>query len=200
VTNYEIDYDRAVDALLSVLRTGVFYQTDDDIINRLGGPKVQTPARLARIAANAGTASEFGIEIGIKGHTESGFRWNASYSLASVTQNLNLNLTGVPTSPLLLEAGTPEHNIIVGAGYSWRKFEFDGQLRWQSSYDDFNGSLANPIVKVSNFITSSARVGYKVTDNLTVALSGDQLAQNRLIVTGGPPIERRIIASATVRF
>jgi iron complex outermembrane receptor protein len=200
VMNYELGYDRSLAIISSVLQTSVFYQTDDEIINRLGGPKVVVPSRSAKIAGNVGTANEKGVEIGIKGSAESGLRWNASYSFESVTQDLIVNVTGVATSPLLLTNGTPQHVIIAGGGYTWGKLELDAQVRWQSRYEDFNAALTNPVVMIPDFITSTARIGYRLTDNLTLALSGSQLGQNRLIEATGPAIERRIIASATLKF
>jgi outer membrane receptor for ferrienterochelin and colicins len=201
VTNYEAGYDRGLPVIASVLRTAVFYQTYDDIIDRIGAPLVKVPKGVpVSLANNVGNASEAGIEIGIKGHSESGFRWNASYSFASVSQDLSVNKTGVATSPLMFEKGTPQHTIIGGIGYTWDNLELDGQLRWQSSYTDYIAGPAQPAILVANFVTVSARVGYKITDKITVALSGDQLGKDRLMETGGAPVARRVIASLTAKF
>jgi outer membrane receptor for ferrienterochelin and colicins len=201
VTNYEAGYDRSLPVIASVLRTALFYQTYDDIIDRIGAPLVKVPKGApVSLANNVGDASEVGIEIGIKGHSASGFRWNASYSFASVSQDLTVNKTAIATSPLMFEKGTPQHTVIGGLGYTWNKFELDGQLRWQSTYTDYIAGPANPAILVDNFVTVSARVGYKVTDNITVALSGDQLGKDRLMETGGAPVARRLIASLTAKF
>ena len=85
VMNYEADYDRALPVIDSVLRTAVFYQTNTDLL-AIGNvsPNVLAPnGRLARISNNIGSSDETGLEIGIKGHSPSGFRWNASYTYST---------------------------------------------------------------------------------------------------------------------
>jgi hypothetical protein len=49
-------------------------------------------------------------------------------------------------------------------------------------------------------VTVNGRIGYRLTDNVTVALSAQQLNNSRLDVAAGPPVERRIIASLTARY
>jgi iron complex outermembrane receptor protein len=201
VMNYELGYDRDVPQLLSTFHGSLYYQTDDSLINRLGGPRQPAPTRSARLADNVGSATETGFEIGLTGKSDSGLRWNLSYNFASVSQNVTVNPAGsVATSPLLLSKGTPQHTIIAGAGYSWGKLEIDGAVRWQSQYDDFNAAFTNPIVKINNFITTSARIGYQVFNGVTVAVSGEQLATNSLIEAAGPPVERRIMVTGNVKF
>jgi hypothetical protein len=46
----------------------------------------------------------------------------------------------------------------------------------------------------------NGRIGYNVTDHVTVALSAQQFNTSRLYQTSAPPVERRIIASLTVRY
>ncbi len=53
---------------------------------------------------------------------------------------------------------------------------------------------------VNNYVTMNGRIGYNVTDHVTVALSAQQFNTSRLYQTSAPPVERRIIASLTVRY
>jgi iron complex outermembrane receptor protein len=201
VGNYEADYERALPVISSTVRSAVFYQTYDDIIDRIGAPVVAVPkGAKTSLANNVGDANELGVELELKGHSTSGFRWNASYSFATVNQNLSVNNAPIATSPLMFQKGTPEHTIIGGLGYTYEKLELDGQLRWQSEYTDYVTGPTNPAILVPNFVTVSARIGYRVTDNVTLALSGAQLGKDRLMETGGPAVARRVMASATVKF
>jgi hypothetical protein len=55
-------------------------------------------------------------------------------------------------------------------------------------------------VNIDNYVTLNARIGYSVTQHLTVAVAGSQLASNQLNETAGLPVERRVLFSATYGF
>jgi hypothetical protein len=55
-------------------------------------------------------------------------------------------------------------------------------------------------VNIDNYVTMTARVGYRLTDTLTLALTAQQFARDQLVETAGPPVQRQIIASLTVRL
>jgi outer membrane receptor for ferrienterochelin and colicins len=101
------------------------------------------------------------------------------------------------------EHGSPASVVNVGAGYSWNRFEVDAQSRWQSQFTDYAAMAAfggvEP-VRIDDYITASARIAYRVTDEVTLALSGEQLGEPRLLTAAGTPVERRIIASISGRF
>jgi hypothetical protein len=64
------------------------------------------------------------------------------------------------------------------------------------------GSVAGPLVLVGvdNYVTFNGRTGYRVLGNVTVVLTARQFNAPRLITNAGPPTERELIASVTVRF
>ena len=51
-----------------------------------------------------------------------------------------------------------------------------------------------------NYLTLNARVGYRVTGNVTLSLTAQQFNVSQQLQAAGPPIERRIIGSVTLRF
>lgn len=205
VTNYEIDYDRSIPAIGSVLRTALFYQTNSDLLATANAsPSVIGPlGRAIRLSNNIGSSNEFGLEIGIKGHSDSGFRWNASYTFANVTESVISNKGAVPDTPFDYMHGTPVHSLIGGFGYSVDKWEFDAQGKWQSSYRDYIvGRSGSGLVakNIDNYFTATARAGYSLTEKMTVALTASQFNAVRLTETAALPTERRLIASVTVKF
>jgi len=205
VHNIELDYDRTVPLWSSTLRTALFAQRSDNIISQ----PLSSPVQFDQygvpllISSNVGSSAAIGTEIGIKGHSDSGWRWNASYAFVATSDHTTLNQGPEPTSTIDYARSVPQDVVIGGVGYSREKWELDLQARWQSSFEDFrsvnSGFILQPVV-VNNYVTLNGRIGYRVTDHVTVALSAQQFNTSRLYETGAPPVERRIIASLTVRY
>ena len=205
VWNTELDYDRALPALASTMRTAVFWQRIDDVIAwPFGGPMSIGPYGFPSFTSgNVGYSTAAGLEIGINGHAGSGWRWNASYALATTTDHTTLNQGGLITSAVEYAQSAPRNVVIAGIGYSQGKWEADLQARWQSSYLDFRmgaGLTGLQPVTVQNYVTANGRIAYRVLENVTFALMLQQFNQARIAETAGPPVERRVILSATARF
>jgi outer membrane cobalamin receptor len=203
--NIELDYDRSVPAWNSTVRTALFAQRSDDIISQPLSSPVQFGAGGVPllVASNVGSSSAAGVEIGIKGHSESGWRWNASYALVATSDHTTLNHGPAPTSTIDYARSVPQNVVIGGIGYSLDRWEANLQARWQSSYQDYtsdNTSIYLQPVTVRNYVTLNARIGYRLTDHLTAALSAQQFNTSRLYQTAAPPVERRVIASLTARY
>jgi iron complex outermembrane receptor protein len=209
INNVELDWDRGLPGWLSTFRAALFAQrTDNILINPYetttfgdgvlnGGIEEQRA-----IAANVGYSSALGTELGLRGHSTSGFRWNASYSFISIWDHLAINQNGI-YSPQNFQQGTPTHVVVLGGGYTYGRWEFDAQSRWQSWYLDYR---ANPVdiflqpIKVGNYVTMDARAGFRLTDNVTIALSAQQFNVSSLLVSAGPPIQRRVFLSLTIHL
>jgi iron complex outermembrane receptor protein len=209
INNVEVDWDRSLPALQSTLRTAVWAQrTNEILINPYettaagDGVLMDGVEEQRALAQNAGYSSAIGSEIGIRGHDASGWRWNASYSFIKIWDHLAINQNGI-YSPQNFQQGTPTHAIVLCGGYSVGKWEFDLQTRWQSWFLDYRANPADvtlqPIV-VGNYLLADARAGYRLTDNITVALSLLQFNTSHMLVSAGPPIERRAFVSVTVHL
>jgi outer membrane receptor for ferrienterochelin and colicins len=205
VRNVELDYDRTIPAIDSTLRVAVFAQSNDELISQaLGVPPVIGPAGLpVLMSGNVGNSNAAGAELGVRGHSQAGFRWNASYAFVATTDNTVLNQGPLPTSAVTYARSVPRNVINLGVGYTRDRWEMDLLGRWQSSYEDFRataGSLFLQPVEVTNYVTLNARIGYRVTDNLTLSVVAQQFNVSQLLQTAGPPVERQILAGVTVRF
>jgi iron complex outermembrane receptor protein len=97
----------------------------------------------------------------------------------------------------------PENVVIGGIGYSRDKWEIDLQARWQSSFQDYqpidSGFALQPVM-VNNYVTMNGRIGYRLSDHVTLALAAQQFNVSRMYQTAAPPVERRVIATLTVRY
>jgi len=185
------------------LRAAAYHQKTNDLLaSAVIGPLAPGAGGLVSYAQNVGSSRAAGGEIGIKGTSESGIRWSASYALISIDDHLSIGpLTG--QSQLLdYEHGSPANVIDLGAGYNWNRFDVDLQARWQSHFTDFQSAASGAVfpVRIEDYITLHARVAYRVTDFVTVALVGEQLGRSQLFEAAGPPVERRIMASVSGHF
>ncbi|MGI4746351.1 MAG: TonB-dependent receptor plug domain-containing protein [Janthinobacterium lividum] len=204
VQNYEIDYDRRLPAYGAMLRLALFAQRTDSTIGSPFGSGITLlpngyPALIAR---NFGDSCEAGGEIGIKGRSRAGLRWNISYALALVHDD-------TPEAELLNAASisyqrqSPTHSVILGAGYSWGRLDLDMQARWQSHIQDFTVDPTTSItmpVTVPNYITMNVRVGYRLTNQITTSLLVEQLNQQSLAETAGLQVDRRFVGGIEIRF
>jgi len=206
VDNIELDYDRALPAMGSELRFAVFAQRNRDLISQpFAVPPVLGPTGLPLLlTSNVGSSNAMGAQIGIKGHSDSGFRWNVSYAYVATTDNTVLNRGGLITSAINYANSAPRSVGIAGIGYTRDRWELDLMGRWQSSYQDFRASVSNPFllepVEVRNYLSLNARAAYRLTDNFTVHVSAQQFNASQLLQTAGPLVERRVLFGITAGF
>jgi TonB dependent receptor-like, beta-barrel len=204
VDNVELDYDRALPEIGSILRAAAFAQRNNDlIVSPVSATPMLGPSGLpVLVSSNIGSSDAVGTEIAIKGHSAAGFRWGGSYAFVETTNGTTLNPGVGATSPVNYAHAVPQHVVVGRIGYTVDKLQLDLMGRWQSNYSDYRalgvGTVLQPVV-VPNYVSLTARVAYPLTDNLLVAVVAQQFnaAQVR---TAGPPTERRILASLTAHF
>ena len=203
VTNYEIDYDRNLPSINATLRAAVYYQRTDSLLaSPVNAPLEPGAGGLVGYAANVGSSRAVGGEIGLRGTTASGIRWNASYAFISISDRLSIAPLSGSSNLLDYESGAPASIVNLGVGYSWDRFDVNAQARWQSHFTDFIPTVATGAqpFRVDNYLTMNARIAYRVSDTITLSLVGEQLTQPRIFQAAGAPVERRVIVSVTGRF
>jgi iron complex outermembrane receptor protein len=201
VWNVELAYDRALAPLSATLETSMFFQRSTDLLAPPGStPYGPVGGVIASTVENFGSSNEIGFEIGLRGTTQGGFRWNASYRYASITQDefgsiAQNQATGFAN-------GTPLHAIIVGGGYTLGRCELDVAGRYQTSFTDYAQNAVRAVVPVvvPDYVTFNARIGYRVTDFLTIAGTAEQFNVARLLESSLQYVDRRYFASATLRY
>jgi outer membrane receptor protein involved in Fe transport len=209
IRNYELHYDRKIRPWAASWSMSLFYQQTDNLVaNLLLAPSAMQAVSggggtgvVASSAFNLGHSAAFGGETTLKGLTPFGLRWTASYARITITGAAGAMSAGSPPSYPDFPGGTPTDVLIGGIGYDWGKVELDAQARWQSGFTDFlpsagGGSMPWP---VHAYATLNARVGYRLMDQLTVALSSQQINESRQFQTAGPAVERRVLLSLSWR-
>lgn len=203
VTNYEIDYDRALPALSSTLRAAAFIQRTDTTIGSpfASGVAFLPTGQLLLMARNFGSSEEAGGEITLKG-SDKNLRWSLSYALAAVHDDApDTDLLTAPS--ISYQRQTPASSVVATFGYSWQRFDIDAAARWQSRFQDFAAdmnTLQIEPVTVSNYVTLNGRLGYRVTNWLSLSLTGEQLDRQRQIESAGVETDRRLLAGLRGSF
>jgi iron complex outermembrane receptor protein len=208
--DYSADYDRRVSEIYSHLKFSLYYEINQDIVAPFvlssqvynsslcpGNANYGLSPGQCGIytSGNVGNSSGWGGEFEIKGSHPLGFRWDASYSYSRVSDSTlvyeNINY----------QDSAPEHHFRLLLGYTTGPWELDANGQLVTSTDMFRGYNGGYAPTYNSGYTSlSGRIGYKITDNITFAVSGTNLNQSTVNVSPYPAIERQIFATLTAKF
>jgi hypothetical protein len=150
-------------------------------------------------AAGIGNSREIGVEISAKGKLIDRWSWSVGYAPRIVMDRLTSQsaVTGID-----FKHTTPIHVINASLGWSSGPWKIDGFARWESSSTGFanDGTGTFIPVRIGSHLALDARIGYDVTDNLTLAVSGQQLTMNGQRQTALGDVDRRVLGTVSVRY
>ena len=190
VTNYELGWDRKIDSLDSVFKLSPFYQTNQNLVgfSASSSGRVFYPNYWVQYEAeNAGNSDGWGAELELKGSNSAGYRWDVSYSYARVIDS------SLADQVVQYQDSLPQHDVRLSGGYTTGKWEFDGLTQYETPskmYGTFEPQYYNV----------SGRIGYKLTDNVTAALSGTNITRHYTQETLFPAVERQGLLTLTGKF
>jgi len=200
VRNYELGWDHRLTSLGARLRSSVFHQESHDILDIAGGflPGAVVPTSTP---INGGRSTATGIEVAFDGTFLDDWRWGLSYRLESVDDSFPAGLTNTSTVTDFQHT-TPVHLVKAHLGWSQGPWEIDGYLDYQSRVLGFSSATPQLItlVPVDDYVTLDGRVAYKLTDHVTLALSGQNLGTSPQQQTSGPRVQRRVFGWINVGF
>jgi iron complex outermembrane receptor protein len=200
VTNYELAWDRDLRPLAARFRASVFDQHTDGVVSQTGGVLLGTNGEPYLTPENVGTSDAQGVELELKGRFAVGWRWGASYRLEAITDHF---IPGATDGHDLIDYQhtTPVNSVKANLGWSDDKWEIDGYLQYQSAtYGLVPGGLGTVLSRIPEYVSMDGRVAYKLTDWSTLALSGQGITQANQTQTSGPAVQRRVLATLTVRY
>ncbi len=202
VMNYGLDWSHDLPAWAAQLHVRAFHETTRDLLANSGPIQFPPPpSGLIETSANIGRSEATGAEISLTGTFSGDWRWGLSYTPETITDHIN------PGFPLLVTLVDFQHTHpmhVVNANLGWAKgpWEIDGYLRYELLFDGIQGaSAAQPagtLVRIPDYVSVDARIAYRVTDNLTLALSGQNLLELPQRQTSAAMVERRILMTASV--
>ncbi len=203
VNDYNLGYDRKVPEIYSKVHVAAFFKANRDIIGTLtpavsvGLDPSMVPVMIMNPnQGNVGKSYGKGGEISLDG-TVDGLRWNASYSYIHIHDSASVkaqeNFAG----------SAPQHEIRGSVGKTIGSWELDGNVHYGSSTDMLrttDPTASATVVHIDNYYTLGGRVGYKITDDVVVSLSGSNLSNMRTKQNPYTILQRRMYLGLTVRF
>ncbi|HMH63941.1 MAG TPA: TonB-dependent receptor [Rhizomicrobium sp.] len=198
VMNYELDWDRQIDAIGAFLRTALFYQRTTRIISLAGG-FIPGPPDYST-TANIGSSDAIGGEVSLRGEFLANWHWGASYRFESIKDSfIPVAQNGAALTDF--QHVTPRHQIKANLGWVLGAWETDAAVYYQSAtqglYSTPTGASLTP---VKAYFNADARIGYRINNNLTLSVSGQNLLQSQQVQTSGPAIERRIFVNLAATY
>lgn len=187
VSSYELAWEQRIARGLTFEASAYTGRTSDVLAN----------------AFNIGSSRTKGAEVGLSG--DIGRHWR--FSVAHATQRIDDDfLAEVPLSLSFtdFEHTTPRHTTKGAAGWSRGPWEVDGFVRHVGRFSGIRSpdiaATEASLFEVPAHVAVDARVGYRYSERLTLAVSGQNLNSSVQTQTSGPAVERRVLASATVTF
>jgi len=199
VQDLGVDYDRKLASLYSTLKLSTFYEYNQDIVAGLQALGIQTilgNPYFSFISQNVGSSYGWGGEVQLKG-SHGGFRWDASYSLARVVDQPFV------ASTVDYQGSAPEHHFRLLFGYTTGPWDFDANGQYVTPdkiLRSVDGGVTSSPISTSGYESLSGRIGYKVNDHITLALSGANLAQTTTHESPYPAVERQVFLNLTGKF
>lgn len=203
VTNYQLTYERALPAIKAQISAKAFIQKTEDVKGQPTSAQIDVPATLVSLPVlsyrNIGQSKMNGFELAAQGEFGAGFRWNADWTHTEVDDE---PLAGF--SPLLRSAAfgatTPENRANASLGWTGGAWTADGFVTLVGDHEAYGlyAVGANPrLVKIESYAAIGGRVARTFDHGVTVAISGQNLGDNRQRQSAGLEVERRLFLSVS---
>lgn len=187
-----------------------FYNRISDVIGAAAvptRPRVLPPAYpfVLSSSAKVGNFEAYGLEASVSGRLAPTWTWSLNYTWTHADQRIAGNTNGHIERPLGLDTGTPEHKAQAQVSYEEGPWLATTALRYTSATrqivstaPDRSGVLV--LIPVEASLAVDAKLAFKVNDNLTLAITGENLTGAGGAYLSPAAAERRIRASVRVGF
>ena len=192
VTNYEAAYDR--DFTVAKVGLRVFVQDWSNLaggLNLAGLSILPTQTTNAAINyQNAANSEERGVEVTASGKFTPSLSWHADYTYTDVRDSVFAGVDPVANA-VAFRATTPKYRGNIGVDWDQGPWETDVNLHYVGAYMFYN-QISGALAPVNAYGALSARVGYRFHEGVIVAISGQDLIDDRQAQTTGLEAERQV--------
>lgn len=198
IGNYELAWDAAFPAWDVRMKLRAFYQATDDLIADTG---TSYPARgIIFGAGNIGRSDADGLELILSQAVDEHWHWDIGYRAEVIHDHFSPGYSLQNTLRDFADT-TPVHVINAHLGWARGPWEADGYVRFESDFDSITTlptQVDGRLIRVPAHASVDGRVAYRVTDTLTLAVSGQNLFDSPQRQTSAPEVERRVYLTASV--
>ena len=200
--NGEVGYTRRLDSIGGNFSlTGFFSRTTDIVSQPVGAAATYTPPTYPFIAApypNVGDYSSYGVEASLTGKFGTGWHWGLNYTWNGIDDDVD-TIAGIAYPyNLSLETSTPEHKVKGRLSYVNGPWTASGAVRYTSSTEQLLPVAGvNTRYQIDGIVDFDAKLAYRLTDNIQLSISGENLngAEDTVFVT-----PRRVRGALQVSF
>ena len=198
ITNYELGYDRALPALNAKIGASVFVQKTEDVKGQPVTAQLDVGPTATTIPLisyrNIGDSEMTGVEVKASGKIAGGYHWSGDYTWTDVEDK---PVAGY--SPIIRTAAfelmTPAYRGNVAFGWQNDQWAADGFLRYVGDFQ--NSTAGSTLSQVDSYVALGGRVARQFEQGFTVAVSGQNLLEERARHTAGLEAERRVYLTLT---
>lgn len=200
VSNYELSYDRIIQALDAKASVKVFFQRTDDVkgLWDFAHPLISPPPGSVSeaVVESDSNSAMTGFELDASGKIGGGFHWSADTTYTDVTDKAIMN-SDLIIKQVAFAKTTPKFRGNIAAGWNDTHWTVDIYVHYVGNYETYNPVGA--LVTTPAYASVAARVSYQLSDGLTAAVSGQNLGAPQQIqsVATGLQAPRRVIFSLT---
>jgi outer membrane receptor protein involved in Fe transport len=198
VQNYELGYDRAIPDIFSTVKVSLYYEMNQDVVGFDTGSFTRTVGGNTYIviqSTNIGNSQGFGSEIELAG-SHAGFRWDGSYSYARAADQQGVaNAVGY-------DGSAPKHHFRLLGGYTTGPWEVDANGQYVTSTRMLHASSTAAYAPVASdgYASLGGRIGYKIDDHFTLAVSATNIQSDTVSTSPYPSVERQAFLTLTGKF
>lgn len=198
VTNYELAYDHDFTPIKAKVGVRVFAQEWQDVKSGSSTvalsylPTATTNGAFTYI--NASDSKLKGVEVSASGRLNANLGWRADYTWTDVKDSPFPGVNAAARN-VAFEQMSPSGRGNLGFDYERGAWEADANLHLVSDYDMVTS--AGVLLPVDSYASLSARVGYRTKGDITLAIAGQNLLEERQQQVVGLQAERRVLFSVT---
>jgi iron complex outermembrane receptor protein len=205
VTDYELGWDHKVKPIDGVFKADVFVERTADVLMP-GGSVVACPFGFCAgpisnnfviQGNNIGSSNTVGAEFDIKGKIDENWSWGFNDTVQKIHDHYTVTTFNTQDQ-------TPANIANAHVGYQDGPWETDAFVYYTSLFREPEpGALIavpSPLVAIPSHVSLSGRIGYKINDKTTVALSGQELEKTRAMTSTALETERRLFLSLDRAF
>ncbi len=193
VTNFEALWNHHFAWMDTHLQLAVYHQDTYDVIST-GSGTIEPTGMPGLAPINVGSSRADGGEVSIEGRLNESWRWSASYRLEVINDKYTHG--GSRTDLINYQDTTPQHVVKTNLGWDMEAWSADVFLQFQSDTQGLRRIGPFPVpVPIGAYSTVDARLAYRLTDGITVALSGQNLLVGTQQQTSGPEVERQFFVT-----